>query len=37
MSSYKNNGPVDCNVDFDRSSVKGKVAIVTGGQAFDSD
>ena len=36
MASYKNTGPVDCTVDFDKSSIEGKVAIVTGGQCCKS-
>ncbi|KAH6995510.1 glucose 1-dehydrogenase [Ilyonectria sp. MPI-CAGE-AT-0026] len=31
MLKYTNCGPVDCDVDFDTSSIKGKTAIVTGG------
>lgn len=32
MEGYKHTGPVDCNVDFDPGAVKGKTAIVTGGE-----
>ncbi|KAI9040591.1 putative short chain dehydrogenase/reductase [Aspergillus affinis] len=31
MAGFRYKNPVDCNVDFDASSVKGKTAIVTGG------
>ncbi|EXJ65481.1 hypothetical protein A1O7_01822 [Cladophialophora yegresii CBS 114405] len=31
MQPYTNNGPVDTDVDFDTSHVKGKTAVVTGG------
>jgi hypothetical protein len=31
MQAYTNTGPVDTNVDFDTSRVKGQTAIVTGG------
>jgi hypothetical protein len=31
MAPYIHTGPVDCEQDFDPSSVKGKTAIVTGG------
>ena len=32
MPAYTNQGPVNCEVDFDTSNVKGKTAIVTGGK-----
>ncbi|KAK9319074.1 hypothetical protein V1517DRAFT_75499 [Lipomyces orientalis] len=31
MEGYKHRGPVNCDVDFDPSNLKGKTAIVTGG------
>jgi len=31
MPPYKYNGPISCDVDFDRSGLEGKTAIVTGG------
>jgi hypothetical protein len=31
MQPYTNNGPVNTDVDFDTSRVKGKTAVVTGG------
>lgn len=31
MEPYTDRGPVDCNIDFDTSHVKGKTAIITGG------
>jgi hypothetical protein len=31
MPSYKYDGPINCDVDFDVSGLKGKTAIVTGG------
>lgn len=31
MAPYIHTGPIDCERDFDPSSVKGKTAIVTGG------
>ncbi|KAK9234286.1 hypothetical protein V1525DRAFT_413577 [Lipomyces kononenkoae] len=31
MEGYKHTGPVNCNLEFDPSSLKGKTAIVTGG------
>lgn len=31
MQGYIHDGPIDCDVDFDPSSLKGKTAIVTGG------
>ncbi|KAH0285513.1 hypothetical protein KCU62_g7507, partial [Aureobasidium sp. EXF-3399] len=30
MPLYKYNGPISCDVDFDRSGLQGKTAIVTG-------
>ena len=36
MQAYSYNGPVDTNVDFDTSHVKGKTAIVTGAAAGNS-
>jgi len=32
MTTYKYTGPVDCSVEPDLSKVKGKSAIVTGGE-----
>ena len=32
MTTYTNTGPVDCSVQPDLSKVKGKSAIVTGGE-----
>lgn len=34
MEPYKDQGPLNCDVDFDTSYVKGKTAIVTGGEGF---
>ncbi|KAK9311077.1 hypothetical protein V1522DRAFT_417656 [Lipomyces starkeyi] len=31
MEGYRHTGPVNCDVDFDPSNLKGKTAIVTGG------
>ncbi|KAI1613928.1 glucose 1-dehydrogenase [Exophiala viscosa] len=31
MKAYTNEGPVNCDAEFDSSNVKGKTAIVTGG------
>lgn len=31
MPPYENNGPVDCDADFDPSNLRGKTAVVTGG------
>ncbi|KAG9789867.1 hypothetical protein KCU88_g1469, partial [Aureobasidium melanogenum] len=31
MQPYTNQGPVNCDIDFDASNIKGKTAVVTGG------
>jgi hypothetical protein len=31
MKPYTDEGPVDCDVDFETSNAKGKTVIVTGG------
>lgn len=32
MPTYKHDGPVDCTASLDASNVRGKLAIVTGGE-----
>ncbi|KAL3460220.1 hypothetical protein BJX64DRAFT_290545 [Aspergillus heterothallicus] len=31
MEPYRDTGPLDCNLDIDTTSIKGKTAIITGG------